>query len=206
MRVLKFIIIPLIFLIISCDKETNYRIIEPGSYFPVYPGSWWKYIINDSTIIKDSTSHNYILDILPPELKEQVYVPYYYSAPGSPVAINGPVYKYDRIANYPKRGPGSVLWPILRETTGYSYDVNPPEISGNPVKERATVQAKIYNGQDSILIITSHFEKLDGTDTLPLKRHKEFIKNIGLSMSIQYDTIKMDTVSEIRLFDYYVNR
>jgi len=206
MRLLKLTFFLLIFLLIACNKEDNYRIIEPGSYFPVYPGSWWKYIINDSTIIKDSTSENYMLKSLPPEYSEQVYVPIYYSASGSPVAINGPVYKYHKIINYPKRGPGSQLWPILSETIGYSFDVTPYDVTHNPVIERATVQAKIYNGQDSILIITGHFEDVYGTDTLPLKRHREFIKNIGLSMNVLYDTVKMDTVYKGMLLDYYINK
>jgi len=205
MRVLKLTFFLLIFSLIACNKENDFRIIEPGSYFPVYPGSWWKYIINDSTIIKDSTSVDYYLDCLPPECSEQVYVPIYYSASNSPIAINGPVYKYRKIINYPKRGPGSQLWPILSETIGYSFDVLPYEVAHSPYIERATVQAKIFNGQDSILIITGHFEDVYGTDTLPLKRHREFTKNIGLSMNVLYDTIKMDTVYKGILIDHYIN-
>jgi hypothetical protein len=205
MRLLKLTFLLLIFSLIACNKENNYRIIEPGSYFPVYPDSWWKYIINDSIIIKDSTNENYILDGMPPEFSEQVYIPVYYSASYSPIAINGPIYKYHKIINYPKRGPGSQLWPILSETIGYSFDVLPYEVAHSPYIERATVQAKIFNGQDSILIINGHFEDVYGNDTLPLKRHREFTKNIGLSMNVLYDTIKMDTVYKSILIDHYIN-
>jgi len=191
--------------LIACNKENDYRKIEPGSYFPVYPGSWWKYIINDSTIIKDSTSVDYKLDCLPPECNEQVYVPVYYSANNSPIAINGPVYKYHRIINYPKRGPGSQLWPILSETIGFSFDVLPYEVAHSPYIERATVKAKVFNGQDSILIITGHFEDNYGNDTLPLKRHREFTRNIGLTMNVLYDTIKMDTIYKCILIEHYIN-
>jgi hypothetical protein len=206
MRLLKLSIFLLIFSFLTCNKEDEPRIIEPGSYFPVYPGSWWKYTVNDTISIKDSTGEDYILHLQPPENSEQVYVPVFYAKPGSPVSINGPVFKYDKIINYPKRGPGSQLWPILSERIGFSFSVTPYDVTHAPYEEKATVQEKLFNGRDSVLIITGHFEDIYGRDTFPLLRHREFIKNVGLSLNVLIDTVSMDTVYKGVLTEYHINR
>jgi hypothetical protein len=204
MRLLKITFVLLMISLISCKKENNIPIVEPGSYFPVYPDSWWKYSINDSLIIMDSTSDSYILGYYL-YTYEDCYVPYYNSAPGSPIVYIGPIFKYDKTAFISKKGPGTVYWPILSENIGHHFDMS-PRVSYNPIVERALVEGKIFNGQDSILIINSHFTKLDYEDTLPLKRHREYIKNIGLAIDILYDTIKNDTVSKIILIDHHINK
>lgn len=46
----------------QCRKDnevTECEIITPGSYFPAYPGSWWKYTINNSVSITYKISNNY---------------------------------------------------------------------------------------------------------------------------------------------------
>jgi hypothetical protein len=154
----------------------------------------------------DSTGQNYMLYILPPVNSEEVYVPCYYSASGSPIAINGPVFKYHKIINYPKLGPGSQLWPVLSEEIGFSFDVLPYDVTHAPFVEKATVREKIFNGQDSVLIITGHFEDHYGNDTFPLKRHRAFVKNIGLSMNVLIDTVKMDTIYKSILMDYHIKK
>jgi len=216
MKPLKLLFLVLIILGVSCSKEVKDepRVIEPGSYFPVYPGSWWIYNINDSIIVKDSTYPNYILTEIPSQAidKEQVYVPFLNTSLDEPIeingsnAINGFVFKYDRVVFYPKKGPGNTLWPILSERIGQRFDVIPYDVTHNPTIEKSTVQAKVFNGQDSVLIINSYFTNIGTHEVLPFKRHREFTKNIGLSMNVLYDTLKGDTVYKKILLDYYVNR
>jgi hypothetical protein len=192
MRVLKIAIVLLIFSSIACKKENDYAIIEPGPYFPVYPNSWWKYIVNDSTLITYTTSNRYILHSYQAS-SDPVFVPFY----------NGqPIYKYDRIVS---NAFGTHKWPILSEIIGFSFTVN-PESQYPEYNEMATVKAKIFDGQDSVLIIVGTF--FWGVDypqvTFPEKRYSEFVKDVGLVKDVIYDTITNDTSLKKILIDYHI--
>jgi len=208
MRLLIITIVLLIFSSVACKKENNYLIIEPGSYFPVYPNSWWKYRVNDSLTALDSTSDNYILNNYPlglyiEEKTDLVYVPYYNCTDLSPIGINGPIYKYDKIT-YNAMTPWQ-RWPILSEEIGFSFYKNP--LSQYPAANEAhTVKAKIFNGQDSVLIIVGTFFVNNYPQfTTSRKRYQEFVKGIGLVKDVVYDTITFDTVSRKILVDHYIS-
>ncbi len=189
----------LIFLLLSCKKEhDHYEIIYPGSYFPVYPNSWWKYIDQDSVIKINSTGseyslHNYKLlgDYDDDEFSDPCYVPY----------LNGsPIYYYDKIV-YQVFPFGSSRWPILRVITGVQFQkdwIDPR--NGYPV-EMVVVKGKYFNGTDSILIQESHWT-MDVSDVITTQ---EYAKNIGLIRQYSRDTITGDTISKSWLIDYYVS-
>ena len=187
-----------ILFLFSCEKEDQYDVIYPGSYFPVYPNSWWKYIDQDSVISFDSAGpdyslHNYKLlgDYNDNDYSEPCYVPF----------LNGsPIYHYDKIETqvFPF---GSSRWPILSETTGFTFQkdwIDPR--TGNPV-EMVTVIGKYFNGTDSILILETHWT-MDVSDVITTR---EFAKNIGLVRQFTCDTISGDTTSKLSLIDYYVS-
>ena len=76
----------------GCEKaeEPLPPIVEPGSYFPVYPGSWWKYIdkLNDTSL--SSTSDGYLVHSF--KIDDE---PEQYSAPKRVPFLNGePIYGY----------------------------------------------------------------------------------------------------------------
>jgi hypothetical protein len=122
MRLLNITFFVLIFSLIACKKENDYPIIEPGSYFPVYPNSYWKYLVNDAMVSMDSTSDNYVLNkcisaSYEDEYTDYVYVPYYNSGTNSPIGYNGSIYKYGRyISNILH---SNEIWPFLSETIGF---------------------------------------------------------------------------------------
>ena len=199
----------LIFLF-SCKNgdETNpvYKVIEPGSYLPAYPDSWWKYMTSDSTIIFDSTGdeyvlHNYKINEEPfDKYSEKVYVPVYYPGTNSPLGVSGPIYGYDRIVwFYPNLWQGT--WPILREQVGGSFTTVPPEPHIG-IYEKVTVTSKYFNGTDSVLVLVGVAEGFEVTD----KHVQEFYKGIGLVSDFWIDTVTNDTFSKKLLIDYHISR
>jgi len=211
MKAFKIILFIVILFIISCKPDNSdneeYPVIEPGSYLPVYPGSWWKYRLNDSLIIIDSTSNNYILHnyILyydndeKPVYSEKCYVPYYYPDFYSPLGINGPIYRYDKIVRtlWPQ---GNTSWPILREEIGDRFTATPVD-NHTTVVETIIVTGKYFNGQDSVLVLVG-MANLDVADI----HVREYYKDIGLARDFYIDTIDGDTSSRKILIDYHISK
>jgi hypothetical protein len=211
MKAFKIIFFMVMLFMISCKQESSdneeYPVIEPGSYLPVYPGSWWKYQVDDSLIIIDSTSkyyilHNYILcydNDEKPVYSEKYYVPYYYSAYNSPLGINGPIYRYDKIVRtlWPQ---GNTSWPILREEIGDRFTAIPVD-NHTSVVETITVTSKYFNGQDSVLVMVGR-PNLDVTEI----HVQEFFKDIGLARDFIIDTIANDTTYRRVLIDYHISK
>lgn len=203
-RILFFLII----ILNSCNKDDNYPIIEPGSYFPVYPDSYWKYLINDTNIMMDSTDDGYYLDRVQlfgsgNDYSDYSYVPYYHSGEHSPLGYSGAIYGYGRYV-YNAMTP-SQIWPFLSETVGFVFTLNP--LSQYPAEnERFTIKSKIFNGTDSVLIQeATYFTNNYPQFTSSRKRYQEYIKGVGLAKDIVYDTITNDTVSKKILVDYYIS-
>ena len=113
----------IIFVTVSCERSSDpiYDIIEPLDYFPVYPGSWWKYTINDTLISIDSVSKEYQLHSyqtspegysdangkLVREFSDPVYVPFFNSRP---------IYGYEKIEWVrPPFGDYYMKWPYCRK-------------------------------------------------------------------------------------------
>jgi hypothetical protein len=201
----KKIIISLIFILLACHKDDVYKIIQPGSYFPVYPNSWWKYKVNNSEIIIDSTSDNYILDHYktvssnPDEYSEFVYVPFLYSH-----FITGPIYGYDKI-EYNYLGGIYEKWPILREEVGFEFKRDAGSQYPH-TEESVIVKAKILNGEESVLILVGTFKIEPYNWSQPQKRYQEFVKDVGLVKDIIYDTITNDTTYKKILIDYHISK
>jgi hypothetical protein len=204
MKALRIILLPILMLLITCKSDDDIaKIIYPGPYFPVYPDSWWKYLVNDSLIVTDATSEEYILHKYTVGPGSSGWI---YSDPAYVPFLNGqPIYKYDRIA-FATFGGCWTEWPILSETVGYSFDVNPPTQYHNS-NEKATVKAKIFNGRDSVLIIVGIFytENTPGPSTSSEKRYREYVKDVGLASDMRIDTITHDTVYKKTLIDYHIS-
>jgi hypothetical protein len=208
MRLFNFLMIIFIISLISCKKDNDYPIIEPGSYFPVYPDSFWKYLVDDSIIIMDSTNdsyclHHYQLTDTYDEYSEYSYVPFYNSSDLSPLGYTGAIYKYGRYVH--NSLTPSQVWPFLSETIGYSFSRDP--VSQYPSNnELFTVKAKVFNGQDSVLIQeATYFKNNYPQFTSSSKRYQEYIKGVGLAKDIVYDTITHDTISKKILVDYFIS-
>jgi len=198
----------LLFIICAgCRKENEPPIIEPGSYFPVYPNSWWKYLVNDSIIYIDTTSDDYIvhsfkIDGKPDKYSEPARVPFLNSEPIYGYCFVEDVYMpetpYDGIYK---------LWPILSETVGdifWGYFV---DHRMDRLCELVTVKSKSFNGTDSVLFLVSGESSISRYPDyiFPEVRYRYFVKGVGCISDIVVDTVTSDTVSKKILIDYYVN-
>jgi hypothetical protein len=200
MRNLTLISLGLIFLLSSCKKEVKeeYPVIFPGSYYPVYPDSWWKYMDKDSVITIDSAGSAYQLNnfVTFQELDDTRY-----SDPCYVPFLNGhPIYHYDKV-EYHVFPIGYERWPILSEEIGFQFQrswIDPR--NGNPV-EIVVVKGKYFNGTDSVLVQEGHYTF--GWDNVITRQ--EFVKNVGLVTQVTIDTISNDTISGKFLVDYYIS-
>jgi hypothetical protein len=200
MRIITLISFCIIFFISSCKKEdqNHYPVIYPGSYYPVYPNTWWKYINEDSVITTDSVGPAYQLNTYitwtgdnKDEYSDPFYVPF----------LNGqPIYHYDKIVYeiYPYAGE---RWPILSEKIGFEFQRDYHDPRFTYVVEMVTVKRKYFNGTDSVLVQEGHWthEVNDFITT------QEFVKNVGLVSQITWDTITHDTIYKKILLDYYIS-
>ena len=211
----------LILVMVSCEKtsiikssdpiyDIIYDTIKPLDYFPIYPGSWWKYDINDSLISIDSVSKIYKINSyrtspdyfiydeegnIIQEFSDTVYVPFYNSQP---------IYGYEKIEwIMPPFGDYYIKWPILSETVGFEFERDWTDKRYGDFGEKVKVTDKLFNGQDSILILVGHWINGDNRSNI---RYQEFIKGIGLSKELVIDTTNNDTVYKKLLMDWYINK
>ncbi len=201
-----FLVFGLLFLLSGCkkDKLPDPPIIEPGSYFPVYPGSWWKYRLNGGSISIDSTSADYVVNSFKIGAD-----PDKYSEPARVPLLNGnPIYKYDYLEEmgYPYTIYQGIykLWPLLSEKVGVSFGAYYSDPRYGWHSEIVYVKSKTFNGTDSVLLLESRWESWNMSD-LPERRYRTFTKGIGLTSDIKVDTTTSDTISKKILIDYYVN-
>ncbi|MBL7902058.1 MAG: hypothetical protein JNK73_08695 [Bacteroidia bacterium] len=220
------LVIALLFFFLSCKKQesdpqpipTPIDTIKPGSYFPVYPGSWWKYKLTDSTGVTVATYSTYPTYLKHTYCKgrdnwvtckspsDTVFVPFYNGAP---------IYRYQYIdyavAPFLKE---DYLYDFLTETAG-ACKIRPnrkfcdPRYPGfNCVEEEITHISKAKLGSDSVLIAKGHFININGLDNI-ISPHqifqKEYIKNLGMNLFWIVDTLSNDTVRKIQLIDHFVN-
>jgi hypothetical protein len=213
MRIVRHVIIIelMALLFVSCHKDENPGTIEPGSYFPVYPGSFWKYQVNDSTYVIDSTSKYYLLydytiddDISNLHYSNTAYVPWYYSSEGSPIGYTGPIFVYNgQILNDPIWG--STFWPILSEDTNFVFDARPRHVAAEVIDEMV-VNGKYFNGTDTVLVLTG---TPFANNTIALDhgiRHVEYMKHVGLVLDYRVVPITNDTLYKKVLVDYYIEK
>ncbi|MBE9467820.1 MAG: hypothetical protein IMY72_05785 [Bacteroidetes bacterium] len=60
----------------SCQKENDPSVISPKSYFPAYPGSYWVYTDGETrTVEPDYCLHSYQQGVVGPDFSEEAYVP-----------------------------------------------------------------------------------------------------------------------------------
>ncbi len=205
----------LILLFISCEEEiipddpdivnTNtIDTIKPLPYYPVYPGSWWKYIVNNNEEITKYVQNEYQLHFFklnsidpwgPIQYSDTVYVPFFDSKP---------IYGYDKIEyRFPPFGDYYMTWPILSEVIGFEFERSFVDPRYGDFSEKVKVTNKIFNGSDSILILEGHWVYGPNVN---IRSYQEYTKNIGLTKEILIDTLSLDTVYKKVLVDYLINR
>jgi len=63
--------------IVSCKKDEVLTVVEPGVYFPAYPGSFWYYSNGDvSKVHTEYVAHSYQVNLNSTEYTDRKLVPY----------------------------------------------------------------------------------------------------------------------------------
>lgn len=176
--------------------------VEPGSYYPVYPGSFWEYDINGQPGRRDSTGPAYLphryqtgYDSLgQPTYSDTAYVPF---------LNEEPIYGYAKIEHPapPFMYLPDELWPILSETVGFSYTEGWTDPRFGDHNEYLQVVGKAVEGMDSVLTIRGHwvYGLTQNVST------RKYVKGVGLSLWIIVDTTQYDTFFRQTLVNYYIN-
>jgi len=198
--------------------------LEPLSFFPVYPGSFWEYNVTEKPlIVKGSpvrfclsgeiktseeiltTAPEYKLDSFIVEANSEediystpVYVPFYEGEA---------IYEYDKIeqnTGVPFGFSTFTRFPILSEEIGLKFR----EGYHNPRQTYLGLNYEVINKEldingDSILTIKGTYE----TTTLDRENQEVTLiykKNVGLIKSYIYHTEIRDTIEKRELVDYFI--
>lgn len=186
----------------------QYDTLKPLNYYPIYPGSYWKYLRNDTDTIVFNASqtyikHNYIKwqgfdnnGNWVKEYSDTVYVPF---------LNNNPIYQYNKIEHIlPPLGDFYITWPIVSEEVGFIFnrEWNDPRLGD--YNEKVVVKQKTVNSKnDSVIILRGHWMNGASKNCISIQ---EYTKNIGLSSHIKIDTVSMDTIYKLQLIDYHINK
>ena len=207
---MKYLVYPLAFLFFgiafsNCKKEEStsdveIEIIYSESYYPCNPNTGWYYLQDDSISVKIEVSSSFENHYLrsfdngdTTRISETKKVPMRNSVP---------IYGYDFV--YHKNdefGNTEVLWPILREEIGATYDKFPMSTKFGDFNEHMVVTGKSFNGIDSVLTIEGHW--VYGPN-LNKRSYETYTKNIGLTSRYIVDTVLLDTTYKLEFEAYFV--
>jgi hypothetical protein len=189
----------------SCKKdEINYKTIYPLPYFPVYPGSYWKYITENGDTITQTTSADYLLDsYYIDELEGIKTTPVYV-----PLWNNIPIYGYSTPRKYISTF-GLRQIPFLKFEKGIYWTTSISEYYiVESAKTIAVDTSIIVNGviYDSVIVVEGfRQDKYHVTDDT----YTYYAKNIGLikkvHLSIMLPNGGWDTTSVLNIIDYHIN-
>jgi hypothetical protein len=178
----------------ACEKEKEPETIYPLRYFPVYPGSHWTYLVNDTDTLVSSTSPEYIemTFISPGGETDPMLVPY---------LDNEPIFGYSRLCQSTYFGDYYKYYSFFSEQPGdlltQCYD-DDPHFSWRA--EKLLVTAKSINTNLENIISLSGYQQSNPNVNL-----LEYVQNTGLTSYITVDTTTGDTVFKKVLIEHYIN-
>lgn len=194
--------------------------LKPLSYFPVFPGSYWKYLVNNQDTLRIQTNPTYIKDSYPIQIysaqniyhvSDTVYVPVITNANPNYLydyvfaSTSKAIYQYSSIVQMgiaSSASTGLIKAAFLSESIGAvitrgGYDFRYPDF-----RETIVVTQKTAINGDSVLILKGQYNK---TNLPNLFSYEKYIKNVGLSLRYVTDSISHDTVYKCKLLSYYIN-
>ncbi len=233
----QFIALILSFILLSsCDKEGcsncptgNSDTIKPLSYFPAYPGSYWKYrliqnqydpnspnydLVKSDTSYKEITTspdyqlHGYltrenydysISPYQPVSNPDSQYVPFY---------DNIPIYGYHKIdyLDKPPFGPISFArYPFLSEEIGFTFKNGWYDGRFGYLGPYYEILSKDVNPTgDSIITVFGDY-KLGPIEMIGGEEWKWYQKDVGLISHYIFSNLIGDTIKKMDLIDYFIN-
>jgi hypothetical protein len=207
LRILRFA--SLLLLMFACKKNSDsndYATIYPRSYFPVYPGSYWKYSYK---------THNNNQASIHTWTTSDTYLPHhYYLGDGTysnyvnvPFLNEEPIYGYQKVGcGYAPFTVGCGLYNFLSEDTTFmmiSYFGDPRY---NPLHIKTILYKKtIDEKNDSVIILRGTYGVMVAPLDSPAVIWTIYKKNVGKVLEYEVDTLRHDTMYKQELIDYFVN-
>ncbi len=206
--ILKIISLSFLLLFISCEKDSsgdnssNYQTMEPLSYFPVYPGSHWEYMVNNNQLSIQYSVEEYQLDAYSHDINafqsDSVYVPFYRGIPiWGYEAHTGPI---SHAGSYP-------LTRIVSETLSIGAHWIISSLSGTEVSRKIVdIDATLtISGTDYYpTIVVEEYYSQGPSEYIWIAR-RYFTKDIGLVKEELKDH-NANTVQTKDLVSYFINK
>jgi len=176
--------------IASCKKNDSSPITDtflPGSYLPVYPSSWWKYVTGSDTMV--SRTSDSLVEMLGIRLT---------TLDGWP--ING----YDEFYYNSMYDMGWVK--VLSVTVGATWSHFLGDPRTNPYTQVTRVMQKTVDAHgDSVIIQRYYVYHAEPPLYNPAYTWQIFKKNVGMVLECKVDTSDQDTIYKKVLVDFHIN-
>jgi len=209
-KILRIIgVIILLMFLTFCKKQSDsndYVTVYPRSYFPVYPGSYWKYLNktynnNQTSYFTWTTSDN--------------YQPHHYYLGNDkystycnvPFLNDEPIYGYEKVkCAYPPMPAGCNLYAFLGEDSTFRITRFLGDPRYNPVYINTILYKKtIDKKNDSIIILRGTYGCMFALLDSPAIIWTIYKKNVGKILEYEVDTLRHDTLYKQVLLEYFIN-
>lgn len=227
--------------LISCEKKyvatynevISHDTIKPLSYFPVYPGSFWKYRVikkrYDISINGKDTSYSSVnIDTSYSEMRTaSEYKIHYYNVspqynPNGPILLiefsdsvyvpflnDEPIYGYDKVdvdSYYLYDDVTYKKYPFLSENIGFEFLYGWYDFRHTYIGSYYKIIDKTTDlNNDSMIVVHGH-RKIGPDKYLRRDEWKYYYKDIGLKYNYVFDQRIGDTIYKKELIDYYINK
>jgi hypothetical protein len=186
-------------------EELHFDTVKPLSYFPVFPGSFWKYLKKagqgSEVIITSTVSNEYQLYQFP---TVKAYVPFY---------DNIPVLGYQRIIPTQAAFVPSTFNTFLSEKIGDVLIERYPKESHyvyNYVSEKMVIASQYLDAENrNVLQVKGSFMWADPSVKMADSAHvtyREYTKNVGMTFYSKVDTLTKDTIYRLRLVEHRIGK
>lgn len=179
-----------------------YDTVYPLSYFPAYPGSWWKYVDSNNDTTENTTAPGYLPDSY--IISGQAYesgvhlVPYYNDIP---------IWGYDAHEGYVTNSASTPLRTILSDTlpVGSSWTVFYWGGTGvdRKILARDTTIAIGTNSYFPTIVVEEYYTA--GPPTNPWIAKRYYTRDVGLVREELHNYLD-STVNTRNLIDFYINQ
>jgi len=190
----------LVFICFACNKDKLER-LEPKSYFPVFPGSYWEYLDSEGDTIVKRTASDYIEDIYYVG-GDVVRGPYYV-----PVYEDVPIWGYSEHTGNPGHSymsPGLVPILSVSSSLGQAWEVSfdsGTEVSRKVVFRDSTIHVSGNEYYPTMMV--EEFYSM-GPDFYLWRYKRYYTEHIGLIKEESFN-YPDSSIYTINLIDYHIN-